>query len=49
MKIARWASGSMSNAVAKRRATLAAKKAANQTPAPEGTPETGTEQQGWQT
>ncbi|KAH6657024.1 hypothetical protein BKA67DRAFT_532258 [Truncatella angustata] len=43
---ARWASGSMSNAVAKRRATLAAKKAANQTPVPEGTPEVVLEQQG---
>ncbi|KAF2994445.1 hypothetical protein E8E14_000423 [Neopestalotiopsis sp. 37M] len=42
---ARWASGSMSNAVAKRRATLAAKKAATQTPVPEGTPEIGVEQQ----
>lgn len=44
---ARWASGSMSNAVAKRRATLAAKKekAATQTPQPEGTPEAGIDQQ----
>ncbi|KAI1851184.1 hypothetical protein JX266_003259 [Neoarthrinium moseri] len=42
---ARWASGSMSRAVEKRRATLAAKKAAAQTPVPDGTPETGTEQQ----
>ncbi|KAK8113328.1 hypothetical protein PG984_013854 [Apiospora sp. TS-2023a] len=33
--IARWASGSMSPAVAKRRATLAAKKAAAKTPIPE--------------
>ncbi|KAK9802404.1 hypothetical protein SCARD494_00337 [Seiridium cardinale] len=41
---ARWASGSMSNAVAKRRATLAAKKAATQTPVPEGTPDTGIDQ-----
>ncbi|KAK8034086.1 hypothetical protein PG993_009081 [Apiospora rasikravindrae] len=34
-EIARWASGSMSPAVAKRRATLAAKKAAAKTPIPE--------------
>lgn len=35
----------MSNAVAKRRATLAQKKAAAQTPVPEGTPEGTAEQQ----
>ncbi|KAI0126822.1 hypothetical protein BJ170DRAFT_596391 [Xylariales sp. AK1849] len=41
---ARWSSGSMSGAVAKRRATLAAKKAAALTPAPEGAPEASAEQ-----
>ncbi|KAI1082072.1 hypothetical protein F5B20DRAFT_46700 [Whalleya microplaca] len=38
---ARWASGSMGNAVAKRRATLAAKKQAVKTTTPEQTPEVG--------
>ncbi|KAH8682226.1 hypothetical protein BX600DRAFT_505837 [Xylariales sp. PMI_506] len=42
---ARWASGSMSPAVAKRRATLAAKKAAAKTPATGATPEGNTDQQ----